>query len=357
MNYSEMSTEDLLALRSELKEKVAGHNAAQLAYKVMMNSLYGALSNVWFRYFDMRMASGITAGGRVSVRGSAKYLEDNLDGMQNLYTDTDSIFLNVDPYVQSRFKEYPEVTRLRDFGMKLSQAVIEPKLEEYFEKLGTALNLKQRTLSMEYECLSDVSVFLEKKKYAMKLIDLEGEDFTDKVKLKIKGIEVVRTSTPQFVRDKLKESLELIFKTADRDKVAEFVDQCKKEFMTLPFEEIAFPRSVSTFTKYIGATKGIPIQVRAAMLYNNFIEHNKLSKYRTIFEGDKIKFAYIKEPNAFSSNAIGCLDVYPEELEQTLQIDWDTQWQKAFEAPMEKIFTACGWDLKETSISLDSWFD
>lgn len=355
---------EIKALKKErqtrkVKDQIAGLDAAQLAVKVMMNSLYGALSNEWFRYFDMRMASGITAAGRVSVKGSAAYLEKHIPGMQNMYTDTDSIFLDLFPYVAKRFDNLQKIEpkRVHDFLMMMNDQVIEPKLAEFFDKLGKGLNFRRNTLTMEFESLSDFSLFLEKKKYVMKLVNMEGTEIWDETKLKIKGIEIVRTSTPQYCRDKLKEVIVKIFDTMDEAEVHKFVKEIRKEFNELPPEQLAFPRGVNMLNKYRGVSKGIPIACRAAFLYNDKLREYKIhEKYREVHEGDKIKFAYIKQPNAFGSDVIGFLDSFPKEWETVIQLDTDTMWEKAFEAPLEKIFGCLNWDIQNKTASLESFF-
>jgi DNA polymerase elongation subunit (family B) len=208
---------------------------------------------------------------------------------------------------------------------------------------------------MEFECLADTNIFLEKKKYSMQIVNKEGDWCLEKPKMKIRGIEVVRSSTPQCVRDKLKTALEMIFKTENNDKLIEFIEEFKKEFYKLPYEAVAFPRGVN-FSDYTLQSKSLPIAVRAAFVYNKALVDMKLdNKYISVGDGGKSKFCYIKEPNAYRSDVIGILDKMPEEMKGTFKIDYDTQFKKAFLNPLEKIFECIGWQL-EKSHSLDDIF-
>lgn len=341
---------------AELDNEFASLEARQMALKVCLNSFYGACANVYFRYFDLRIASGITMAGQTSARGVSKYIETKFPLVKNKYADTDSNFFNLEPLVEKRFEgtdaDLEEKTK---FCVRLMEEVISPAIAEFFDRLSKNLNMRRCTLSMEPECVSDVCMFLAKKKYAMKQVWVEGSWYLDKTKLKVRGIEIVRTSTPQFCRDTLKRAVELIFETQSRDRVVAFVDACKEKFAELDFAKQAFPRGVNGLEKYTGVTKSVPIHVRAALTYNREIEKRKLtSKYQTIAEGDKIKFAYVKTPNAIGTNVIAAVDVLPPEL--GLQVDVDEQFEKSYMSSIQSMFDSMGWKLRETQVGLDDFF-
>lgn len=343
--------------KASLKDRRSQLDAEQMALKVMMNSLYGALSNVHFRYFDLRMAEGITAAGQVSVRGVAKWVSDKLD-IENLYTDTDSIFLHLDPFLHGRFKgQQVDKERQVRFFLSFYDNAIKDTIDEYFAALGSGLNFRRNTLSMEYELLADSALLLEKKKYVLKIIEKERKKtYFDKTELKVKGIEIVRTSTPQYIRDRMTDVIKRIFETHDESVVQAYLEEIKREFKTLPPEDVSFPRGVKGMGKYAGAQKSVPMHVRAALLYNFRLKEMKLlDKYRAIHDGDKIKFTYVKEPNAFGTNVIGFMDTLPNEF--PVLVDYDMQWEKAFEGPMEKIFEAIGWDVYNRNTALTAFFD
>jgi DNA polymerase elongation subunit (family B) len=359
----------------------AALDAEQGAYKVMMNSLYGAMSNEYFRYFDIRMAGSITSAGQTSVKGSAKYIKDKL-GIDNLYTDTDSVFLDLEPVIKKRFKgKMPDLVRMNDFCVKLMTQIVDPTLEEFFDRLTSGLNCKQKTLKMGFEIIADKWLIIEKKRYSMRVINDEGEelfnretgeigkwkDFWNKddqggftpgeAKLKTKGLTLVQAVTPVYARKKLKETIQLIFEKNNRDEVVSEFAAWREEFTTLPFEEIAMPRGVATFDKYVENIAGAQAHVRAAIAYNNALRAQGLEKnYRTISQGDKMKFAYLKTPNEFQSDVLSVLDKFPKEWHDKVQVDWDTQWDKCFVAPLVKIFDSLGWNLNEDVSTLEDFF-
>jgi len=352
-------------------------NAKQGSYKVLMNSLYGAMSNIWFRYFDIRMAGSITCAGQTSVKGTEKFLQDNIKGLTNKYIDTDSVFIDLQPFIDQRFRKKAHTfVQEHDFCTKMAELIIQPKIDEFYERLTDGLNTVQKTLSMEFEALADSWLIVEKKRYSMRIVNDEGEElfnrenghlgkwnfnrteFEDgKVKLKTRGLSLIQSVTPQFARGKLKKSVELIFETKDEKLIKALFAEWKAEFMALPFEEIGMPRSVTTFTKYENGAPGAQAHVRSALCYNKYIkEYGIDKKYKTIRQGDKIKFAYLKLPNKFNSNVVCCLDKFPVEWKDEISIDWDLQWEKCFTSQLKKIFETLNWNVSEDSISLEDFF-
>jgi len=207
------------------------------------------------------------------------------------------------------------------------------------------------TIGMEPECIADTTIFVAKKKYIMNKIWDEGEFLIEKPKRKIRGVEIVRSSTPKVVREKLREAVDLIFSTRSNEQVIDLIESFKSEFYKMSIEEIAFPRSVSIKDKdYL---KGVPIGIQATKAFNTFIAKKKLVQYQPIADGDKIKFCYIMEPNIAVSHVIGFLNKCPIEVKNEFRIDYKTQYEKAFLNPLNLILNAIGWQDKEEDIS---WF-
>jgi len=344
----------------ELKEKLKYENSIldldQYTKKIALNSLYGCTSNIYFRFFDLRIAEAITSNGQVCVRGATNYVEKIVSNVINVANDTDSMFVSLEKVVNERFNnKLPSNKKVADFIIKYQEQILEPAIHSFFNKMEHCMNMRELTISMEHECISDVCIFLEKKRYAMKQLFKEGSWFLDKTKLKIRGIEIVRTSTPQFVRDFLTNAVLLIFEKTNDDLI-NYVEESKTIFFNSPFAKVAFPRSCNGFDKYNMNSKAIPIALRAGMLGNTALKTYDLSeKYRLINEGDKIKFCYLKTPNKLNANVIAFLDKFPEELLTILPIDYKTQWEKAALVPLQKITNSIGWKL-EGNNSIEDFF-
>lgn len=342
------------------KNEYAALNAKQNALKVFLNSGYGALTNIWFRFFDIRLATSITVMGQVCVRGVANYVEKKIPLIQNSYIDTDSIFLNCSEVVEKKFGNNP-VTREKGlrFIQALNKNLVDPTIVEFFEKLTTHCNAFKNTFKMENEVIGDKSLFLGKKKYAIHMLRKDKAEFLDDPKLKITGIEVVRTSTPQIIRDELEQALKVFFDKGNKEAMFDFMNEVEAKFKNMEFIDVAFPRSVNEMEKYSVDSKGIPIAVRAAQVYNQAIlDFDLTEKYRPIYSGDKIKFGYIRTPNVFRSNVIACPDdMMPKAMQDKFSTDYSLQFEKTFKAPLEKIFEAMNWSMNQDVQSLENFFE
>lgn len=341
---------------SKVKHEMEQADLYSYTLKILLNSGYGAMSNVHFRYFDIRLAEAVTSNGQTCCRGISNYIDKKFKDLKRIYNDTDSVFYSLKDLIDRKFPD-EEMSKKRtlDFILKFNNVILEPKINEFLQRLSDAMNMRELTIQMEAECIADVSIHTAKKRYIMSKIWDEGTFHLDKPKLKIRGVEIVRTSTPQKVRDKLKEAVNLIFETKSNDALIDFVNNYKKEFFESNFEDIAFPRSV-TFSNYTLNTKGLPIGVRAAFIFNKFLKDNNLiDKYQQIADGDKIKFCYIKTPNKLRSDVVGVVNSLPEELDKNFEIDYDEQFKKSFLAPLESIFEAINWSY-ERKASLDDFF-
>lgn len=327
------------------------YDLAQHAYKILLNSGYGAMSNKYFRYFDLRIAAAITTNGQTCARGVAKYIEKEIPLVKFIYADTDSGFYCLDKVIEKRYgKNIPDNATVLDFVLKFSEQIIQPKMNEFFRQLATAMNMRELTIDMEAECIANASIHTAKKRYIMNKVWDEGTFLVNHPKLKIRGVEIIRTSTAKWVQVKLQEAVNLIFDTLSNDVLIEFIEQTRKEFSKQDIMTIGSPRGV-TFSDYTLESKGLPIGVKAALKYNKFLRDNNLtSKYRLIGDGDKIKFAYVKEPNILRTHVIGVNgNTVPEELMKAVKIDYDTQFQKTFVEPLKSILTAMNWQTEKVS--------
>jgi DNA polymerase elongation subunit (family B) len=321
--------------KREGKPEARAYDLAQQALKILLNSGYGAMSNKHFRYFDIRIASAITTNGQTCCRGVSKYLEKKLPMLSIIYNDTDSIFVSMEKAIESRFgTNLPDDKTVLDFLLKFNEKKVQPLINAYFDELAEAMNMRELTIVMEPECVAKASIHTAKKRYIMNKVWDEGTFMVEHPKLKVRGVEIVRTSSPQWCRDKLREAVNEIFRTLDNDEMIKFIASSKLEFFKQPFEKVAFPRSV-TFSDYTLDSKALPIGVRAALTYNKFITNKQLGgDYRLIGDGEKIKFAYIKTPNIIKSDVVGIPNKMPDELAGVIKVDYERQFEKTFLEPM-----------------------
>lgn len=348
----------------ELEREIVRNHNMQYAMKILLNSAYGAIANKYFRWFEQLNAEAITMGGQLSIRWIEKDINkfmnqtlktDNVDYV--IAVDTDSVYINFGPLVQKVLPDCDDKTKIVNFLDKSAEEVFEPFIEKSYERLYYKTNAYQQKMVMKRENIGDKAIWTAKKRYIMNVWDSEGVRY-DEPKLKMMGIEAIRSSTPRACREYIKDTLKLLMK-ADETTVQQYIAKLRKDFMNLPFEDIAFPRGVN-FSAYADRKtvykKGTPIQVKGALLYNDMLKRMNLDKkIESIADGDKIKFAYLKMPNPLKDTVIACPSELPKELGLHNYIDYKQQFQKGYLNPIETILNAIGWNAEETN-TLEDFF-
>ena len=348
----------------KLKNDISKYNNFQMARKIQLNSLFGAMGNEYFRYYDARVAEGITMTGQYIIQEVGNALNAYLNkvvGTENhdysFYSDTDSCYISLEPLVR---KFYPDMDRDRLIGVldKICEEKITEAINKSCDQLADYTNAFQKKIIFKREAIAERGIWVAKKRYALNVYDNEGVRYKDP-KLKVMGLEIVRSSTPAPVRTSLKEAVRLCL-TSDEASLQKFIEETREAFYKMTPEEIAFPRGVNGLEKYTSATdiyaKGTPMHVRGALMYNHLIKKANLDKkYELIQEGEKIKFLYLKEPNTIRENCIAFLGTMPKELDIHKYIDYKMMFQKAFLDPLNMIVGGIGWST-EPKATLEDLF-
>jgi DNA polymerase elongation subunit (family B) len=350
----------------ELEKEIARCNNIQMAKKISLNSAYGAIGNQYFRYYKLENAEAITLSGQVAIR----WIEAKLNKYMNkilktedvdyvIASDTDSIYLHMGPLVETVFKGREKTTEsIVSFLDKVSSMELEKYIEGSYQELADYMNAYAQKMQMKRENIADRGIWTAKKRYILNVWDSEGVRYAEP-KLKIMGIEAVKSSTPAPCRKMIKDCLKIMMNGTE-DEVIEFIENARKEFKQLPPEKISFPRSVSDIQKYKSSSsiysKGTPIHVRGALLFNHYIKEAKLTnKYSLIQNGEKVKFIYLKKPNIIHENIISFIQEFPKELNLDKYIDYELQFEKAFLEPLKIILDSIGWNIEKTT-SLENFF-
>ena len=349
----------------ELSEKIAALHNLQLVLKVFANSGYGAMGNAAFRYYDTRLAEAITVTGQLVIQWAEKRINDFMNKAVGttgknyvIMIDTDALYVSFDELIEKvGLKDAPK-EKIVAYLDKMAKQIIQPELDKYFKDLFNYTNAYEHHIWMKRENIAEGCIVVAKKRYAMSVWDSEGVRY-EKPKIKITGIEAVRSSTPEFCRKAIKEAINIIL-TKTKPELMDFITATEAKFMELPPEECSFPRGVSDLGSYAHPVtifqKGTPIHVKGALLYNNKIRERKLDKeYQIIKDGDKIRFAYLKDPNPIHESVISFPEYLPRELGLHDYIDTRLQYEKTFLDPIENIVTNIGWSVKQTN-SLDDLF-
>jgi DNA polymerase elongation subunit (family B) len=350
----------------ELEKEIARCNNIQMAKKISLNSAYGAIGNNYFRYYKLENAEAITLSGQVAIRWIESKLNNYLNKVLKtkdvdyvIASDTDSIYLHMGPLVETIFKGREKTTEgIVNFLDKICKVELEKYIESCYQELAEYVNAYDQKMQMKRENIADRGIWTAKKRYILNVWDSEDVRYSEP-KLKIMGIEAVKSSTPAPCRKMIKDSLKLMMNGTEDD-VISFIEQCRKDFYKLSPEEISFPRSVSDVAKHHSSAsiyiKGTPIHARGALLFNHYIKEKKLTKkYSLIQNGEKIKYCYLKKPNPIYENVISFIQDFPKELGLNSYIDYDTQFDKGFFEPLKTILNAIGWN-SEKKVTLDSFF-
>jgi len=344
--------------------EIAKNHNIQLARKIALNSAYGAIGNQYFRYFDVRHAEGITMAGQLTIRWIERDVNEFLNKLLKtksvtyvVASDTDSIYIRLGAVVDKIFKDKSDTRKIVRIMDKFCNETIQPQIDKSFDKLAEYVNAFEQKMIMKREVIANKGIWTAKKRYILNVYNDEGVELKQP-KLKIMGIEAVKSSTPAPCRVKIKEALNVIM-TKDENALIQFIEDFRKEFKQLPPHEIAFPRSCNNLKKYASSTtiyqKSTPMHVRGSLLYNNLLKKNKLKKYETVQEGDKIKFVQLKEPNSLRENVISFISVLPKEFDLHKYIDYDSQFDKSFLEPLRFIVNAIDWSFERQS-TLDDFF-
>jgi DNA polymerase elongation subunit (family B) len=355
---------------AELRLTRAAHDAKQMAFKIALNSLYGATACEFFRYHDTDVAEGITLTSQLIIRFISNRLNVKLNELFKtndidyvIFNDTDSAGLDLSYLVDNVFgKDQSNTQKIVDFLDKFEQTYIDPFMKDEFERLADYLNLFQNRISMKREVIADKGLWRGKKHYVLQVLDKEGARYSEP-KLKMMGIETAKGSTPNIVRGSLEVAIRILL-NEDEETLQNYVKQFKHEFYAASLQEIAFPRGVSSVDDWTIPSckdgvfkKGTPIHVRGSLVYNAQIAKQKLgSRYPKISNGDKIKFLYMDRKNPTRSHVIAFPDnVLPAEFGFEKYIDKDLQFEKTFLDPLKTFANIVGWNTEKVA-TLDDFF-
>ena len=347
----------------EIEKLIARYNNLQLAKKVTLNSAYGAMGSQYFRFYDLRQALAVTLAGQLSIRWIEnkinKYMNEILKTEKDyvIASDTDSIYLNMGPLIK-KFCSNQDTKSTIKIMDKICEDKLQPYIDKSYEELSDYVHAYGQKMQMKREVLADKGFWTAKKRYVLNVHNSEGVHY-EIPEMKVMGLEIVKSSTPYVIREKMKETVSLILK-ADEETVQKFIQEYKETFKSLPVEDISFPRGINGLRDYSDSVtlykKGTPIHVRGAIIYNHFLkEMNLTNKYPLVQEGEKLKFTYLKTPNPFKEDVISFPSRLPKEFDLSVYIDYDTQFEKSFIEPIKVILKCIGWEVEKQN-TLESFF-
>lgn len=341
----------------EISKRIARYDNLQLAKKLSLNSAYGALGSQYFRFYDLRIALAVTTAGQLSIRWIESKLNQYMNKMLNtsddyvIASDTDSIYLRLGPIVNKFLKSDTDPNKVIEFMDRVCEDKIQPFIDRSYQELSEYVHAYAQKMQMKREALADKAIWTSKKRYIMHVYNNEGVQYATP-KIKVMGLEMIKSSTPAAIRDKMHQAVDIMLKGTESD-IHTFIENSRIDFNNLPPEDISFPRGVNGLREYGSNTtiyaKGTPIHVKGALLYNNHLKEKDLTKkYPLIQDGEKIKFVYLKLPNPMKEAVISFPGRLPAEFNLDGYIDYETQFQKSFIDPIKIVLDCMDWSVEKT---------
>ena len=409
-------------LKTKLSFEIVFHTAKEQSMKILGNSMYGGSSHISFYWYNMDLANDITGEARNLTLMMEKHLssfwKENWVNMTDwhkkwgievdpekakkllgcnetvigsktgvhekgdllVYGDTDSLYSSYDPLLQT-IKGYENMSdkELLDIVLKINLEFLDNHNNEYITEYYTKRGGKS-IHAFELETVSLAGIWLDKKKnYAQILLWKDGKFFDmDNLKLKAKGLEVIKGAWPKYAKKLLHDYIMYLFTLKNDGYIAQkiniMVQETKQSFMDAPIDSICGSVKVNKYGSNVGHITGkgnkatferanaqesvldLQCKSQAGRGVKGAYNYNRIkAKYNipgdTIRNG-KVKWYFYRngiQPNKSRSNITDCYDVmcfealnYPEWLEKYAPIDRRRMFQTQVIDPMNRIMHAIG---------------
>lgn len=364
----ELSDDELRQLYKEYKKKAGIQKNIEQSIKLLINSLYGYTGCQYSRFYNKYIAEAITLTGQALIRTSELAVNDYLKKITGIekdyviYIHTDSNYINLTDLVYSEktkwyTKSKDEIITLLD---KFTERGLSPQVDKYFKDYFAATNAYDTCVEMKREAIG-AGVFVQKARYTTYVYDNEGIRYATP-ELKIVGLEAIKSSTPSYFRDKMKDVYQLMY-TGTQEDVYAYVEKVKSDFLQLPIEKIGKPSGISDIIKYENNSnelgnfmKGTPAHVKGALTYNRYIRNNNMvNEYGLIKSSDKVKLYDLKLPNHLKNDKIAVLGKIPPEFKLEKYVDREAMFNDLFISPVNRVLEVANWEAIKTE-SLDDMF-
>ncbi len=351
-----------------LQEEETYNKMLQQVKKIFLNSTYGAYLNEAFRFYDQRLGRSVTFTGRCITKhmiGEASYImtgNREPDERAIIYGDTDSVYCTMKWYMEENnipLNKTHAIPLADDFGKRINAS-----FPEFMHKNNLVSLERGAIIAAGREVVGRKGLFKDKKKrYAIHVLH-NGKKNVDK--LKIMGMEVVRSDTPKFIQKFLKSCIEAVVQyDKTYDDVSEMVIGFRNEFRKLDPWKRGSPCAVRNLTgkteeidRYeelvgegiIGVPKPkIHFSVVAARNTNNLIRIHNEHDWDSIHDGDKVQVLVLRDnPYEVKSVAIPTDAVYIPDWFKELPFDNHTHEQKLIDKKLDNVLgSIMGWSFAE----------
>lgn len=344
------------------KVKIDQLDSKQLCIKIFINSIYGYFGNKNAPFGDDDIASSITLTGQAVIKMSNELLKKyitkrvGIDDVTKLndsviYNDTDSSYISIKHIIQNTDIDF--VDEEGNLTKELHDEVqnIEDFLNDEIKVWGgKALNSKDCRFVFKREMIADVGVFLQKKRYVIRVLDDEGIPVN---KFKYTGVEVVRSTMPDAIKPYVKRIIETMLSTQDVSETNAILNETYKKFKELPIEDIAFVSGIKGYEKYSNqcdefkTCKGMPNHVKAAYYHNLLLKKFNIDKeYEEIGSGDKVRYFYVQKPNPYNIGNIAFKYYLPKEFTTKFKMDYELMFEKIIYSAIERFYDNVDWGIQ-----------
>lgn len=327
----------------QLKERAAYCDRVQYIKKIQLNSMYGALGNKYFKFFDVRLAESTTRTGQEILMHMVRKAAEVLDGTyaypseSTIYSDTDSCY-------------FATHATDKDGAIKVAKYVhkhVNASFPEFMRQTFNCQETYDNLITAEIDVIASSSIFIKKKHYLMHVVSQEGED---KDEMKIMGIQLKKTTIPKAISSKLVKFIENYLKGKPWSEVSKDIVNFKEQLLASDISAIGLPMGVKKledYTERLAAKEPdlrLPGHVAASIFYNKCIDaYGDVDSFK-ITSGMKIRRYYLtKKYGMFKSIALPTdLKNMPEWFKLHFEplIDREAQLLRLIDAPLQNILSA-----------------
>ena len=345
------------------KVKIDQLDSKQLCIKIFINSIYGYFGNKNAPFGDDDIASSITLTGQAVIKMSNELLKKYItkrvgiedEKMLNdsvIYNDTDSSYISIKHIIDNTDINFVDSEGNLTKELHDEVQCIEDFLNDEIKVWGSkALNSKDCRFVFKREMIADVGVFLQKKRYVIRVLDDEGIPVN---KFKYTGVEVVRSTMPDAIKPHVKGIIETMLSTQDVNKTNKILNETYKIFKSLPVEDVSFVSGIKGYEKYamdcdeFKTVKGMPNHVKAAYYHNLLLKKFGIdNEYEEIGSGDKVRYFYVQKPNPFNIGNIAYKYYYPKQFNEKFNVDYELMFEKIIFAAIERFYQNVDWPVQK----------
>jgi DNA polymerase elongation subunit (family B) len=345
--------------------EIAFWDKRQLVKKINLNSLYGAILNPGCRFFDKRIGQSTTLTGRQIAKHMSAEVNKIITGEYDhvgkaiIYGDTDSVYFSAYPVLKDEIKA-GSIPWGKDNVITLYDQLCEQANISFPDFMREAFHCprpRSEVIAAARECVADTGLFITKKRYAVRVVDLEG-DRKDKDgslgKVKAMGLDLKRSDTPVFMQDYLKTLLDMVLDLKPEKELLESITNFRREFKERPGFEKGSPKRANKIGHYqrLEEKQGkanMPGHVRASINWNTLKRMNGDKYSQDIVDGMKVIVCKLKQnPLQYTSVAYPTDELRIPEWFKELPFDGDAMESVIIDNKLDNLIGVLKYDLEST---------